>query len=191
MEELLKTVYEFIINTIDSSTMFGPIFACFLIIIESIIPALPLFVFITILFLNYGTVLGFILSWIFTIIGCLLSYFIVKKITTRFISINNKQLKKLTKVINKISFSQLVLLIAIPFTPAFLVNIAAGLSKMEFKKFFTAIILGKISLVIFWGFIGTSFVESLQNPLILFEIFIMVAIAYIASKILNKKLKLN
>ena len=31
--------------------------------------------------------------------------------------------------------SNLALIIAIPFTPQFLVNISAGISKLEFKKF--------------------------------------------------------
>ena len=47
MEELLKTIYEFVINSVNSSSFLGPVFACFLIFIESIIPVLPLFVFIT------------------------------------------------------------------------------------------------------------------------------------------------
>ena len=37
MEELLKTIYEFIINSVNSSSFLGPVFACFLIFIESII----------------------------------------------------------------------------------------------------------------------------------------------------------
>ena len=101
-----------------------------------------------------------------------------------------KEFDKFMKHIDKISIPNLVLLIAIPFTPAFLVNIAAALSKMTFKKYALAILLGKISLVAFWGFIGTSLLESLKNPRILIVIVIMVAISYLLSKIVTKKMNI-
>ena len=58
-------------------------------------------------------------------------------------------------------------------------NIAAGLTKMDFKKYFISLLIGKISLVYFWGFVGTSFIESISNPKILIKIFILLLITYI------------
>ena len=93
--------------------------------------------------------------------------------------------------ISNITLSQLVVLTAIPFTPAFAVNIAAGLSNISFKKYFVGIFLGKISLVYFWGYIGTSLVESLKNPIILVRIFFVVLVMYIISQFVNKKVNLE
>ena len=183
--------YEFIINTVNNSSMWGPILGSFLIIIESIIPVLPLFVFITVIFLAYGCVLGFIISWLCTCLGCLFSYYLVKYFAVKFIKPENKKLKKIVKIINNISYSELVMLIAIPFTPAFLVNMAAGIAKMDTKKFMSAIMIGKISLVLFWGFIGTSLIDSLKDPIILIKIVILVVGAYIISKIFSKKMNLD
>lgn len=191
MKEMFLIVYEFIINSVSSSSMWGPIFACFLIVIESIIPVLPLFVFITIIFLAYGNIIGFLVSWICTCLGCFLSYTLVKLFTKKFIKPNNEKLNKIVNIINKISFSELVMLIAIPFTPAFLINIAAGITNMDKKRFILSIMIGKVSLVLFWGFIGTSLIDSLKDPIILIKIAIMVMLAYIASKILSKKLKIE
>ena len=73
-----------------------------------------------------------------------------------------------------------------PFTPAFLVNIAAGLSKIETKKFILAILIGKIFMVYFWGFIGVSLIESLKNPFILLKVLILLIIAYIVSLFAKK-----
>ena len=95
------------------------------------------------------------------------------------------------KVVSGMTLSELVVLTAIPFTPAFLVNIAAGLSNMSFKKYFAGIFLGKISLVYFWGYIGTSLIESLKNPIILIRIFVLVTIMYIISRFVNKKVNLE
>lgn len=184
-----------IINTfLNNLGIYGPILGCILIIFESILPILPLFVFITLNFMAFGTILGFIISWVFTIIGCLLSFFLFrKKISnwfTKKIS-NKKEITKLMNIISKIKLEQLTLIIAVPFTPAFLVNIAAGLSKMSFKKYLIAIIIGKIFLVFFWGFVGTSLVQSLTNPVALIKVVILVLIAYIISKLVNKKFNLD
>ena len=191
MEELLKTIYEFIINSVNSSSFLGPVFACFLIFIESIIPVLPLFVFITVIFLKYGAIFGFILSWLFTVLGCMSSYFLVKYLANKFFKLDGPKLKKIISMIKRVSFPELVTIIAIPFTPAFLINIAAGMAKMPTKKFILAIMIGKISLILFWGFIGTSLVDSLNNPIIMLKIVIIVLIAYIISFIVNKKFNIN
>lgn len=194
MEELLTNIYEFIITIINSSNIFGPLFACLLIFIESILPVLPLFVFITIIFLAYGYALGFVISYILTVLGCFLSFFLCQKFLKNFF---NKKVRKieqfdrLMKKIDKMSFSSLVLLISLPFTPAFLINIAAALADVKFKKFSLAIIIGKIFIVFFWGFIGTSLIESLKNPKIIVIIIFMLLLAYLLSKLVTKKLNVE
>ena len=102
-----------------------------------------------------------------------------------------KKFNKYMNLISNINFSNLVLIISIPFTPAFLVNVVSGISNIKFNKFIFAIVIGKISLVLFWGLIGTSLIESLKNPSILVVIILLVTISYIFSKIVNKKLKID
>ncbi len=173
---------------------FAPILACFLIVIESIIPILPLCVFITINFCFFGKLIGFIISWICTCIGCFLSYILVKK-GFKTIAFNTAQnsglLQKVIKVIKNLDVTKLILIIAIPFSPAFLINIAAGLANIDRKKFIFSILIGKIFMVYFWGFIGLSFIESLKKPIIIFKIIILLLFAYIFSIIAKKLLKID
>lgn len=188
--EFFSKIEDYILEILNLLGMWGPIFGCFLIIIESIVPILPLAVFITLNFMSFGHLLGFIISWIFTLIGCIISFFIFRKgFYKKFDHFKNSKhkLKKFMNAISNITLSQLVVLTAVPFTPAFLVNIAAGLSNISFKKYFTGILLGKISLVYFWGYIGTSLFESLKNPIILIRIFALILIMYIISRFVNKK----
>jgi len=189
MINLLNNIVEFIQNAGSVGALIG----CLFILIESIFPILPLMVFITINFLVFGNVLGFFMSWFFTILGCIMSYFIFKKgFGNKFerLTDNKELLKKYKKIFKDISIGKLTLLIAIPFTPAFMINIAAGLVKMDFKKYLISLIIGKIALVYFWGFIGTSFVESIGNPIILLKIAIILIITYIVSYTVNKFLKI-
>lgn len=194
MGEVFKDFYNFIMDTIDSLGFYGPFLGCLLIILESIIPALPLFVFITINFIAFGHILGFIISWICTIIGCLISYFVVKKFLRNWVVKKIKNIELLNKCMNYIenlSLTKITVILSIPFTPAFMMNIAAGLVNMNLKKFFIAILISKIFLVYFWGEVGTGIVESFQNPSSIITVILMVIIAYILSLIIKKIFKIN
>ena len=190
MEELTNNILIFIQN----SGLLGVILSCLILSIESIIPIIPLLVFISINFIILGPVLGFILSWIFTVLGSLLSYYLFrKKLSKKFINYtkDNETVEKYIKILRNISTGKMLLIVALPFTPAFAVNIAAGILKIDFKKYLTAILFGKISLVIYSAYIGTSFVDGLSNPIILLKIAILILIVYILFLIVKKTLKLN
>ncbi len=192
MMEFLSNLNDIINDFLLNIGFWGPVLGCILILFESMIPILPLFVFITINFLSFGTLIGFIVSWVFTCVGCIISFVIFRKGIKNWFDKkikNNKKLSKIMKIINKISFEQLTILIAIPFTPAFLINIAAGLSKMPLKKYLSSLLIGKIFMVFFWGFIGTSLMQSLTHPIALIKVVILVLLAYIVSKIVSKKFK--
>jgi len=192
--EYVQLAQNYLIDFINSMGIFGPILACFLISIESIAPMLPLAVFITINFIAFGSILGFFISWFFTILGCMLSFYIFRKGFNKRFNIKIKKHKKVDKLVEKftnISIPALTVLIAIPFFPACLINVAAGLSNMKVKKFLGSIIIGKSLMVYFWGFIGTNLVESLTHPQILIKIFGLIFIAWIVSKIVDKRFKIE
>ncbi len=189
----MEAISEFIYKIIDMMGIYGPILSCGLIMIESIFPIMPLAVFITINFLAYGNLIGFIISWIFTVIGCIMSFYLFRKGIQGWFQRLTKDKTKLNNLMVKfdnISFPELTVIIAMPFTPAFLVNIAAGLSSMNKKKFIVSILVGKLGLVYFWGYIGTSLVESFKEPMILVKIAIILILTYIASRLLKKLFKL-
>ena len=194
MGEVFSSFYNFIMDTIDAMGVYGPLLGSLFIVLESIIPPLPLFVFITINFIAFGYVFGFIISWVCTIIGCLISYFLVKKFLRNFVVDKIKNVDLLTKCMNYIenlSLTKVTVILSIPFTPAFIMNIAAGLVNMNFKKFFIAILISKIFLVYFWGFVGTSLVESFQNPTSLITVVVMMVIAYVMSLVIKKVFKID
>lgn len=193
MQEIVDT---FVTNSTEILTSFGPIAGIVMIMLESMIPILPLAVFITLNMVSFGSIFGFFISWLSTIVGCMISFtlfrhffsdklyrFIKKKEQDKFASI--------MKAISNISFSNLVILISIPFSPAFLINIAAGLSKIKVEKFFLAVMIGKLVMVYFWGYIGTTLLESLTDINVLFKIAILLVLAFVLSKIVEKKLKVK
>ena len=188
LEQLPIYIQDFVL----SMGALAPILACILIVMESILPVLPLFVFITINFLAFGHVLGFLISWLFTCLGCFLSYFLVRKGFSNWTMKKAKKyptLNDVIKFINKVSPATLAGVIACPFMPAFAINIASGLVKMDFKKFAIAILIGKVCMVYFWGYLGTGLIDSMKDPTILLKILIMILAAYLATLLINKVIK--
>ena len=192
---MFEAIDSFINEAIQSLGMWGPFVGCFCILIESMLPILPLFVFITINFLAFGNIWGFLISWFFTCLGCFISFCLFRRKVQSWLYSHLKKKglisEETIKYITNIKFEELTTIIAIPFTPAFLINIAAGVSKMKVKKFLCSLMIGKIFLVYFWGFIGVSLVESIKNPIYLISVIVLLVIAYIFSYIVNKKLKLK
>ncbi len=192
--EAVHILYDFITNLLNNAGAWAPFFACFLIIIESMIPVLPLFVFITINFMAFGHLFGFIISWICTIIGCVISYLLCYKLSQKRTNNIIKKHPKVGKLLNKIKklkLSQIAVILAVPFTPAFAVNIAAGITHIPAKKYIWSLAIGKVFLVYFWGYIGVSLIESLKQPTIIIKVLIMMLLAFVISKIINSVLKID
>lgn len=186
----------FVQNCINLMSQFGVFSGILLILLESIIPALPLSVFITLNLMTYGSFLGFIISWGSTIVGCSLSFLLFRSVFRdklyRFVQKKNaKEIQKWMRRISNIPFTSLTVLIAIPFTPAFFINIAAGLSKMKYQKFLLALLIGKAIMVYFWGYVGTSLLESLTDVTILLRIAVLLIGVYLLSYFVEKKLNVK
>lgn len=188
--EIATNLVEYVTSLLQS----GGILAGFLLVLlESAIPALPLGVFIALNINAYGLIFGILISWISTCFGCYLAFLFFRFLASKFLSkwIHKKQVQKVVKRIEKIEFSNLVVLIALPFTLAFLINIASGISNMSKKKFLYAILLGKIFMVTFWGCIGKSLLESITDIKTIIIISIFIIVAYFISKLFSKKMKIE
>lgn len=184
----INNIIDWLLNFLGSS---GALVGCLVILVESILPIIPVSVFFTLNFMTFGTLLGFIMSWFFTILGCMLSYYIFRIGVSEKYFYKLKDSKAVGKIVSRIenmSFASLVTLIAIPFTPAFAINIAAGICRLDAKRYLYALMIGKVSLVYFWGYIGVSLIESLKNPIILVKVVIICLAIYAISKLLSKKL---
>ncbi len=167
-----------------------------LIVFESFIPVLPLAVFIALNINAFGFLFGVILSWMATCTGCYISYLVFYHLSSR---VSYKLLSKKTKDkverglkrFQNISLQGIVLLITLPFTPAFLINILAGMAKVKREKFLLSLLIGKVFMIIFWGYIGKSFIESMTDIKAILYIVSALAIAYFISKIVGKKMDIE
>ena len=173
----------------------GIFFGIFLVFLESFIPVLPLSVFVALNCNAFGFFVGVLISWIGTCLGSISCYLLFRLIGEK---LHNKFQKKLMKKVgdgirkfNNITFTQLVLLYTLPFAPSSLFNTLGGLSNMSKEKFICSLMIGKAFSMLFWGYIGISVIESFTDIKSLVFIGIMLVLAYVVSKIINKKLNIE
>ena len=186
--DLINTIVEYSTEVISNG---GILFGMLLIMIESFIPVLPLSVFIALNTHTFGLLPGILMSWVSTFIVCYISYLIFYYVSNNIIYkyLSKKTRNKIDKAVDKfqnISLANLTVIITLPFTPAFLINILAGVSGMSKKKYIVAVVIGKIFMVSFWGYIGKSFVESMTDISAIIVMSIMIIIAYALSKLIGK-----
>ncbi len=189
MNEIINEITITIDSFLLSMGIYAPIFSCLFIIGEAFIPILPLVAFVTVNILAFGFIIGILISWIFTIIGSLLAFLAIKKgLNKKFLKYANKKtkIKKSYDYINKLNLIKLSMIIAIPFSPAFLINTLAGLTSISTKKYLISLIIGKLFLVLFWGIVGNGVYENIRDIKTLIMIGIILLIAYLISYIVNK-----
>lgn len=187
--DIVRMIVDYSTSMISS----GGISLGFLIVfVGCFIPILPLSVFIALTVNAFGLFTGVLVSWASTVLGSYLCYllffYLEDKIAKRIIRFRiMRETKKRISIFQKISFSNLVLLITLPFTPAYLINMVGGLARIPKEKFAISLIIGKVFSTIFWGYIGKSLLSSLTDATSLIFIFITLIIAYILSRVIGKK----
>ena len=186
-----------IINNATELIQTGGIVVGFLLIfMESFISILPLGAFVALNTNAFGFLNGLLLSWISTTLGSytmfLICYYISNKIIYKILKekTRNKILDKISHF-KQIKFTQLVLIITLPFTPSCLINLLAGIVNFPKDKYLITLIIGKALMITFWGCIGMSFIESLTDLKAISFIIIILVFAYFISNYISKKLKIE
>lgn len=193
---MLGTLNQIIQNCTNLISEGGIIVGFLIVLAEAFLPVLPLGAFVTLNVNAFGIFIGLLISWIATTTGCfiayMLFYYISENIIFKIISKKTKEkvLEK-TKIFKELTLTQLVLIITLPFTPSFLINILAGLTEMPKKKYLISLLIGKSLMITFWAFIGKSFLESITNIKAIVFIILILSISYLITKIVSKKLKIE
>ncbi len=167
-----------------------------LIVLESIIPILPVTVFVGLNVAVHGMLIGYIVSYAATVCGSMLSFILFRYVFRNlfykiFKGKTKEKIEKLMTKISNIDYNVLVVIIAMPFTPAFAINIAAGLSNIKATKYLFSILVGKLAAVYAWCYIGDNFLDCLQNPKLIIKLVIIIVICYVISKIVEKIFKVE
>lgn len=159
---------ENIMSLIQEYRALGPIPGILLPMLEAFLPFLPLFLFVMANASAFGLWLGFLFSWIGACSGALLVFLLFRKFGQKrilaFIQKHSK-IQKLMAWIENHGFGPIFLLLCFPFTPSAVVNIVAGLSRINIYQYMLAVLTGKMVMIFMISFIGHDIRSLITQPL--------------------------
>jgi uncharacterized membrane protein YdjX (TVP38/TMEM64 family) len=153
---------------IDFLGPFGFLVGILTTFIEALIPPLPLALLVTINVLHFGFLLGYVLSYIGTVLGSFCVFLIFERLDRKFMSKvieKHTRFKSLLHWIHEKGVFPLFVLLTFPFTPSVIVGILAALAEIDRKKYFFALLGGKLIMVFSLSFIGYNVGAFLQHPI--------------------------
>lgn len=173
---------------------YGPLIGISIPFIEAIFPILPLVVFVFANAAAFGPLLGFLYSWIGSCLGSIFLFYLVRKFgQKRFFSFVNKHQKVDSSIgwIEKKGFGPIFLMFAFPFSPSFLINIVAGLSRMKVSQFLIALILGKFTMIAMISYLGRDLTSFFNNPIKAIYIAIFILALWVVGKVIEKRMDIH
>ncbi|UZJ77471.1 TVP38/TMEM64 family protein [Fictibacillus sp. KU28468] len=161
-------------------------------LLEAIIPVLPLFIIVAGNAAAYGFWLGALFSWLGAVIGSIIVFFLVRKLgQQRFLHFITKhhKIEKLLGWMERRGFGTLFLIYCFPFTPSALINVIAGLSRINQKTFVLSVALGKLVMIAIISFIGYDFLDVIKNPLKLGLTVFGILVLWLGGKVVESRMK--
>jgi uncharacterized membrane protein YdjX (TVP38/TMEM64 family) len=169
----------------------GPLPGILLPMLEAFLPILPLVIFVAGNAAAYGFWLGVLYSWLGTVLGSLVVFLIIRKLShTRFLRYvaNLKKIHSLLNWIEKQGFGPLFLVYCFPFTPSALINVVAGLSQIPLYVFAIAVGLGKLVMIFIISYIGYDFWDIIKHPLQMIVVGVVIFIMWLVGKFLERRM---
>ncbi|GGG23577.1 TVP38/TMEM64 family protein [Paenibacillus abyssi] len=154
-------------QTLESYSSWGPLPGIIAPMVESLLPFLPLFLIIAANANIYGLGLGILYSWIGVSAGCVLVFWLSRKLGGRFglwLQRRFPSSSRFFRWIERRGFTPIFLLACFPFTPSSLINIAAGLSTVPFRTFTIAILLGKAVMIASISLLSFDITDLISEP---------------------------
>ncbi|AIK40129.1 TVP38/TMEM64 family protein [Bacillus pseudomycoides] len=172
----------------------GPLLGISLPMVEALIPALPLILFVMANAVAFGFWLGFLYSWLGSVLGALIVFSVIRRFgRSRFFSFVNKhpKVRKAMGWIERKGFAPIFILFCFPFTPSALINVVAGLSRISRRQFVLALALGKLVMILILSYIGHDLTSFIHKPVKTIIVIGVIFILWYVGKKIEVKLELH
>lgn len=179
---------------VESYRAFGPLLGIGLPMVEALIPALPLIVFVMANAVAFGLWFGFLYSWFGSVLGALIVFSVIRRFgRSRFFSFVNKhpKVRKAMGWIERKGFAPIFILFCFPFTPSALINVVAGLSRISKRQFVLALALGKLVMIFILSYIGSDLTSFIHKPVKTIIVIGVIFILWYVGKKIEVKLELH
>ena len=152
---------------INSFGAWAMVFSFFLVLCVNAIGFPPAMIFSAANALIFGIVPGILLAWIAETVGVALSFvllrFLFRDAAEDVIS-KHKSLQKIDELSGSQGFKVMLIARIIPYLPSGLLNALGAVSKMSFRDFTIAALIGKLPSTAIEAMIGHDAVTASENP---------------------------
>ena len=150
---------------IEYTRSFGPVMpiAVFLItVIQAIIPVIPFVILCSANAIIFGIPTGFLLTWVGTLTGASLTFFVSRKLGYEWVArkYRGSNLKNIERMNGAQGFLLILSLRLLPYFPAPLINVSAGVSRISFLWFLLASAIGKLPFIFVYIYLGYNLLHS-------------------------------
>jgi uncharacterized membrane protein YdjX (TVP38/TMEM64 family) len=181
-------------RTLESYSQFGIFPGILLPLLESFLPFLPLVVIVAANANIFGLWLGFLLSWIGVSIGAICVFWISRKLGKNVkakIERRFPKTERFFKWVDQKGFTPLFLLACFPFSPSSIINIVSGFSKIPFRTFVLATVLGKAVMILSISLISFNISSFREEPWRIFVTCAVIIIMWFGGKKLESRYHVN
>ncbi|MFC5530286.1 TVP38/TMEM64 family protein [Cohnella yongneupensis] len=131
----------------------------------AVIPAIPFGLFAPIMGAKYGMIAGFAINLTVSLLGAMTLFSIVRASFTqedRRAFTQKRGLSYLNRLAERNAFMAILIARLLPFIPAQATNVVAALTRMGWKPFFLATLIGKIPFFMLVSIVGDQWMSGLN-----------------------------
>ena len=164
---------------------FGILYGFFLVLIESFLPILPLFVIVVLNINSFGFIVGVLISYAASVTGSYLLFIAVRKLfrkrAQQYIR-KRRPLRKWLDFLNRNSFVFLFIMLALPFTPTSLMNVLAAIADIKRAAYLYILLGAKAFMILSMALVGYDVTAFFTSPVRLVFSAILLVVLYFVSK---------
>jgi len=146
----------------------GLIVGFLLVLMESFLPFLPLFIIVVVNINSYGFILGSLSSYSGTVLGSYLVFLLVRYFFRRpaqkYIR-KHRRLGQMLSFIDRRGFVFLFVLLSLPFTPTSVINVIAALSNLKKVVYLYILLAAKAIMILTMALVGYDVTSFFNSPL--------------------------
>ena len=181
-------------HTLESYSQWGPLPGIMLPFIEAFLPFLPLILIIAANANIYGLGFGFLFSWIGVTSGGVCVFWISRSLGRNVKARLQRRFPKSQRFfdwVERRGFTPLFLLSCFPFTPSVIITVISGFSKVPFRTFLLATLLGKAVMIFCISLISFDIANLVDEPWRIFVSVTAVLIMWFGGKHLENRYQIN
>lgn len=156
--------------------------------IDSYIAMFPLILIVTVNVNAFGFWEGFLVSYIGSVTGTIGMFFLVRhfghKLARKILYRPGKN-NRLMSWVDEAGFGPFFLLISLPFTPSFLLNVFTAISRVKTSSYLPASILGKFIMILTISYIGNDIKSYGEHPIKLLVPLVLLGLLWKVGKLVE------